>query len=190
MAPPARGTKEYQTYLQKQQIRRARQRLQRKQEKLATQAKPLVRAGVKRAAEKLQEQVSSEVQKKNRYMRKNNELLHTNSQLLATNVALEKNAGSFGQTLHRRAGNEDRREGSGGGGAPHSSSSACSGEVGALVESRDLSRRHWLPEQAEVAWTASPPCAGRLLGWRPVNSRTMSGDEETNKTSWWDIWGG
>ena len=90
MAPPARGTKAYQTYLQKQRLRRARERLQLKQKKIAKQAKPLVRAGVKRAAEQLQEQVCIEVQKKNKFMRKNNNLMHANTQLLATNVALEK----------------------------------------------------------------------------------------------------
>ena len=159
MAPPPKGTKAYKTYLEKQQLRRAKERLTRRKDKLAKEARPLICASVKEATKELLERLSLEVHKKNKYMRQNNMVQHSNAQLLTTNVAIEKNAGSIVPAFSLGECIEGVGAGSRAVEEPYQVCTACTGEVAVVVVSGDFSRSPWFPEQAEMAWQTSTASA-------------------------------
>ena len=90
MAPPAKGTDAYKTYLRKQKQRKATQRAIKRHDKLRKRAAPLVKAAVYATTKELDKAKALEIQKKNQLMRKNHELTYANTRLLAHNTALEQ----------------------------------------------------------------------------------------------------
>lgn len=90
MAPPAKGTPEYVKYLEKQKVRRQRQRALASSDKRQAAARPYVCAAVRNATKEIEKQKNIEVQRKNQLLRENQRLKYANKQLLDANIALEK----------------------------------------------------------------------------------------------------
>ena len=90
MAPPPKGTPEYDAYLERQKTRRLRQRATAKTEKTRKAAQPFVNAAIRITTRNMENQQDEVVQRKNVLLRQNKQLMHAKKQLLDANIELEE----------------------------------------------------------------------------------------------------